>query len=622
MTVYRNIILLIVLLLSPVVAAAQGGGILVSDLKPEPTSLEANIKGGIFYDINGRQCALIKIETTHKGFTFDFGVAARVEHLEEKMAEIFIWVGPGAKFMTISHPELGKSDRFSFPEPLESAKTYTMKLTTADEHASVASKINQQYLVFEVEPKDAVLFVNEELWPLDDGIASKYVDFGDYSWRVEADDYHTEAGMVSVRDDENKVTESVNLNPAFGYLSVPSTPDSYGADIYVDHSLIGQVPIDNYKLKSGDHTLLVAKKYYDNYETLIHIDDAQRFELNPVMTSNTAMTTLIAESDVEILINGEVKGKGEWRGLLESGKYRFETRKEFHNPRSHIQNIVKERSDTIHLPSPTPQYGAIRIETKPQKSKVYIDGELKGETPISINHIQAGHHSLSLQLDGYYSIEDSIVVYMDRVDNYIRSFVDGNYVVGQSDQAMDANATNIRRELIKPTCMYVEVQGACNTVPAWMIGGAVGGYLRNINAEVSYQEGLTQTPDIYWYDKGASEYAPAYITAYKPSVLSACIGYQIRVSRGVSFTPQLGVKHTMLSSKIKGSNGDGSHCLSGVIGARMFFAVTPFMGVSVSPKFSISLSESEMYGQLSALSSDLAHYKSGLSLNGGLVFFF
>ncbi len=621
MKLYRLIVALFLASALSTVANAQNR-ILVTgfELASGPGSLDANIQGGIRYDINGRQCALIKIETTQTGFTFDFGAAARAEDSEEKVAEIWVWVSPGVKFVTLSHPRLGKSDRYTFPIPIESAKTYIMKLTTAEVQTTIKEAVTQQFLVFEIEPADAnaALFVNEEFWPIEDGIASKYVEFGEYSWRVEAPDYYTEAGMAVVSDAAEKAEVKVKLSPAFGYLDIPATADLQDATVYIDNISVGKIPLGETRVKSGTHSLRIMKRYYDNYESRITVEDGKTLTITPEFVSNAAMTTLIVENDAEIVANGSVLGTGTWRGVLEPGRYRFETRKEFHRSRDLTRDIVRNANDTIHLPAPTPIVGSIMINTKPAKVQVSLDGKPVGETPLRLADVFAGDHLLTLSVEGYETIADSIKVVENQTLRKTYEFTPKT--AGGKD--MTFVPVKVKKELIKRNCFYMEGRGAFGAGLMQAVGGAAGAYFANINIEASYLMGLAKTADVYWYDQNASEYAPSQVTSYTPSVIGGRVGYQIRLSRGVSLTPQAGINHTMLASSVSGANGDGAYCTTAAVGVRAFFAFSSFLGLSIAPEFAFSVMESDGFGKISKSVPGLDAFKGGLNVKGGIVLFF
>ncbi len=650
----KNLKLAIVILTAVIfqTRAAAQKDIIISDFREEKNSIEANIAGNIYYDGNERKCALIKLETTQTGFSFNFGVSAKVEHAEQKVAELWVWVGPGAKFITISHPKYGKSDRFTFPAPLESARTYTLKLITPEEvkAAPVEEKVNQQYLVFDIKPKNAALFVNEEFWPLDDGIASRYVDFGEYSWRVELDEYHTEAGTTLVQDPDKAVEVNLDLRPAFGFLSVTYNADLQDATIYLDNTAIGQAPIDRLHLRSGEHTLFIAKRYYDNYVAKILIEDGQHLIHTPQLLSNTALTTLMVEGDADILVNNVVVGKGEWRGLLEPGKYRLEAKKEFYKSRDLVRTIVKGATDTIHLPAPVPMFTSMRIETKPLKAKVNLDGKDIGTTPVSIKEIQFGRHVMTFTLPGYETVVDSLVINESKPLNYSRELT---LYTGRAPQPakppqnvyQPAAATpaqvkpstapaqsaapaktqkkgKMKREVLKKYSLYLEGQGTYLAGDIRFAGGAIGTNLAAFNLEGLCSYGLLTTKEIYWYNSSGTSYQPEYSVMYRPYVLGARMGLQARLGRLMTFTPQAGINYTMLVGPGWKGSGHGANCLSFVGGARIFIAFAPFIGISINPEYSYGLKESEMYRLISDADPTLNDFKTGFSASAGLVLFF
>ncbi len=50
-----------------------------------------------------------------------------------------------------------------------------------------------------------------------------------------------------------------------------------------------------------------------------------------------------------------------------------------------------------------PQYGKVTINSQPPNASVYLDGIFKGNTPITLNNISSGAHSIEVRLTGYNS---------------------------------------------------------------------------------------------------------------------------------------------------------------------------------------------------------------------------
>ena len=78
-------------------------------------------------DINSDLCALIKIETIETGFEFSGCI---IEKTEQKTGEIWVFVSPGVKFLTIKHKDFGVLRNYNFPQSIESGVVYQMKLST------------------------------------------------------------------------------------------------------------------------------------------------------------------------------------------------------------------------------------------------------------------------------------------------------------------------------------------------------------------------------------------------------------------------------------------------------------------------------------------------------------
>ena len=93
------------------------------------TDLTANTEGTIVYDQNGDKCALIKVETTQRGFSFDGG-SLGITKVEERPGEIWLYVPHGLKRLTVSHPQLGILRNHDLGLSVQQARTYILQLTT------------------------------------------------------------------------------------------------------------------------------------------------------------------------------------------------------------------------------------------------------------------------------------------------------------------------------------------------------------------------------------------------------------------------------------------------------------------------------------------------------------
>ena len=125
----KRIASLLILLAITLTLAAQN--ISVASFTLDEKDLTANLSGTSVEDQNGQKCALLRIQTTEKGFTFDVGVLGVQKVDDSKVGEIWVYVPAGVRRITIRHQQLGTLKDYYFPVNITAAKTYYMQLTTA-----------------------------------------------------------------------------------------------------------------------------------------------------------------------------------------------------------------------------------------------------------------------------------------------------------------------------------------------------------------------------------------------------------------------------------------------------------------------------------------------------------
>ena len=226
----KRFTLLIFFIVSICGAFAQN--ISVKSFKALPMDLTASSLEGKRIDQNGDVAALIKVVTTETGFVFEGGTLGIVD-TKQTPGEVWVWVPRAARKITIKHPKLGVLRDYYYPVEIEAERTYEMVLTTAKIETIVREEVTQQYLIFELEPKNANLEVNDKLWSVDaDGTAMQYVEFGSYTYRVRAANYNTDAGVIDVNDPDNPVTVKVSLQPNLAEVTLKVDAD---AEIWVNN---------------------------------------------------------------------------------------------------------------------------------------------------------------------------------------------------------------------------------------------------------------------------------------------------------------------------------------------------------------------------------------------------
>ena len=367
------------------------------------TDLTANTPGSMEYDQNGNLCALIKVESTLNGFTFNVG-SLGVTTVRRVGGEIWVYVPFSVKRITISHPQLGVLRDYPFPCPIERGRTYIMKLTSGSVRTIIEHAPTKQFLHITLNPADAILEINGKIKATQNGVYQELLPFGEYKYKAYCHDYHEKSGTIKISDPEQTHKLKIDLTAAFGTVSVSSRlqPDIEGAAIYIDDKYVGQIPASNIRINSGTHRLRVIKELYEAYHETFTLNDGESLQLTPNMKGDFATVTLLTDNSADIYVNGEFKAKGSWTGKLAYGSYVFESRQDGHIPFKWSYDVTSsDRNNTIRIQSPTPIYGSLAISSTPSSAKIRINGKYVGETPKFVAKQVIGEYTIECELDGY-----------------------------------------------------------------------------------------------------------------------------------------------------------------------------------------------------------------------------
>ena len=408
----RNYILILVFLSASLAMRAQ-------DYKIESfvSTTEMAARENIKQDHKDRQCAVLRIATQkitpeqREGFYFGCDYGSSVVDRQIKGGEIWLWVSPGIKTLKIYHDELGNIELHTGVYGITVQSLFTYKIVikgTMEINPNGKPKVTQQFLVFKVEPNDAMVTVNGEPWPVVDGVAQKRVNFGQYEYRIEAQDYHSVDSVVNVSN--TKVVVEKSLRPAFGYLKIEGDLAILRkASIHIDNANGSDALYAPKKLSSGTHRLLVAHSKYKVYDQYVTISDGVTNVVKVDLNANYATVTLTVDADAEIWVDGEKKDVRTWTGDLEVGSHTFECRMANHTPTLMQATITENMAgQTIPLDAPTPLMGMLVMSTIPV-ANIFIDNKSAGETPIQTN-LTVGKHILRMEKKGYQPLEKTIFI--------------------------------------------------------------------------------------------------------------------------------------------------------------------------------------------------------------------
>ena len=353
-------------------------------------------------DKNGDKCALIKIQTPNMNeaernrLQFQADMGTFVYDDKTAVGEVKIFLTEGCKTLIIMHPDYGKLN-YAMPLTLEGWKTYEMVLM-ADKDDAAAPKtisLNSNYVIINVTPKDALINVDGKLCT--NGKANLTVD-EPHHLEVSHKLYHTYEMEIHASATE-KLKYDVNLTPAFGWLKIDSKPES-GAIVLIDGERKGMTPFTSDTLPSGEYEVKLMKDMYETGTFTVVVKDTQTQEIELPIKPTFSQVTVTTDSESDIFIDGEKKGKGKWQGRLLEGTHILEARKISHRTTLVKLDVIVGKNESVVINTPVPIYGALDIQSEPDEAEVYLDGVKIGETPLKKNDVLVGNRTIRFEKKG------------------------------------------------------------------------------------------------------------------------------------------------------------------------------------------------------------------------------
>lgn len=155
-------------------------------------------------------------------------------------------------------------------------------------------------------------------------------------------------------------------------------------------------------LDFGTYTYRVVSATHHTSEGRLVLNDRSKTHVeNITLRPNYATVTFKTGEGIDIYINEEKKGTAEWTGVLKAGAHRVGSSKKGHS-NVYIDVEVTAGNDTvIQLPAPKPIYGSLAVVSTPLDAKIIIDGKECGLTPMNIDEILIGNHTVEIVKQGY-----------------------------------------------------------------------------------------------------------------------------------------------------------------------------------------------------------------------------
>ncbi|MFR9650574.1 MAG: PEGA domain-containing protein [Rikenellaceae bacterium] len=339
-------------------------------------------------------------------------------------------------YFKISHPSHGS---FYWKMPLKKLKRWRGYKAVLESSNFKEYHPKTQWLVISTNPRECVVSVDTICQRISDGRMQLQLPLGKHSIEVQAPFFEGVVDSVTLTNHETLYYD-VALQPIYSYLSIDS--GSQSADISIDGGVVGKGRVERIRVAPGSITVGVVEDGYEPYFQQVELTslvsesvviDYPRVPIQPssaakvsggedAIPADTVETKspVIAKVEVsvkgydkscDIYVNNEFYGRGEWSGVLDSGLYAFDNRRDGFSSKPMFVEVGVNPSILVELSSPLAGYGVINLSTDIAGALIFINGESVGRSPMIIKELEADRvYTVQVQLAGYRTMQQQVKV--------------------------------------------------------------------------------------------------------------------------------------------------------------------------------------------------------------------
>jgi formylglycine-generating enzyme required for sulfatase activity len=209
-------------------------------------------------------------------------------------------------------------------------------------------------------------------------------------------------------------TIEVEMERLPGLITLTTAPEAT-AEVTVNGQPLGTTPLTDAEITTGRHQLeFVAERYLTEVRELDVIGAGERQNVVVELTPNWAPITVITEpSGAEVLVDGVATGTTPLVMELSAGERIVELRLGGYNAWSDVVSVQADQPQSLPLVELTEADGRVELISDPVGAAVSVNGEYRGQTPLTLRLSPRRNHSLTLTKPGYDTIEQDVSVVAD-----------------------------------------------------------------------------------------------------------------------------------------------------------------------------------------------------------------
>jgi PKD repeat protein len=259
--------------------------------------------------------------------------------------------------------------------------------------------------------------------------------FGDGGTSPARDPRHTytKAGIYTVSlESRDSCTGTANREEKLSYITVTTTLQTLtisstppGAMVFIDNVAKGITPVTLTDTAIGTHQLLLRKAGFDDYPRSIVIEPATPVTVGATLSKSLPESTIPPSASLgSIAITSFPAGAmvdvdATYRGTtplilpeIPTGNHRVTLSFKGYDDWNHTVSVGSGQMAAINaeLEATKEITGSLAVTTDPSGAEIYIDGTFKGVSPVTIQGLSAGMHTVLLTLQDYTDNSTTITI--------------------------------------------------------------------------------------------------------------------------------------------------------------------------------------------------------------------
>ena len=190
-----------------------------------------------------------------------------------------------------------------------------------------------------------------------------------------------------------------------------------GGEVYVDGQRKDVAPAIIAGLSAGDHVVEVRKDGVPPWRQTVTVAPGQQVKVAATFgsASNSSLRIIANETDVEVFVDGEPKGKAPvTMNAIKPGEHIVGGRKQRFKPVEQTVRVAAGENAIVsfrmEVAPPDRPRSTLKVQSQVPNAEVFLDGSSLGRAPVDRNDLDPGKHYVVVHKDGFTDFKREIML--------------------------------------------------------------------------------------------------------------------------------------------------------------------------------------------------------------------